>query len=54
MDGVLDTAKYREGSKLTLLGEEFRPVGTNIYWLGLDENVMYEYGLSNIFVDTNR
>ncbi|KAI0030945.1 glycoside hydrolase [Vararia minispora EC-137] len=30
----------RDGVKLTLLGEEFRPVGANIYWLGLDENVI--------------
>lgn len=30
----------RKGTKLELLGEEFRMVGANIYWLGLDENVM--------------
>ncbi|KZT61799.1 glycoside hydrolase family 5 protein [Calocera cornea HHB12733] len=29
----------RSGSKLYLDGYEFRPVGPNIYWLGLDENV---------------
>ncbi|KAF8588241.1 glycoside hydrolase family 5 protein [Ramaria rubella] len=30
----------REGTKLTLVGKEFRIVGPNIYWLGLDENVI--------------
>lgn len=30
----------REGSSLYLLGKEFRMVGPNIYWLGLDENVI--------------
>ncbi|TDL25766.1 glycoside hydrolase [Rickenella mellea] len=30
----------RQGSKLTLLGQPFRMVGANIYWLGLDENVI--------------
>ncbi|KAH8118194.1 glycoside hydrolase [Phellopilus nigrolimitatus] len=30
----------REGTKLQLLGEDFRIVGSNIYWLGLDENVI--------------
>ncbi|KAJ7289339.1 glycoside hydrolase [Mycena rebaudengoi] len=30
----------REGTKLTLLGEPFVFVGPNIYWLGLDENVI--------------
>ncbi|MCK2216331.1 glycoside hydrolase family 5 protein [Actinomadura sp. ATCC 31491] len=29
----------RDGSRLTLDGEPFRFAGTNIYWLGLDENV---------------
>ncbi|TFB58310.1 carbohydrate binding domain-containing protein [Cryobacterium sp. Sr3] len=29
----------RDGSSLTLDGEQFRASGTNIYWLGLDENV---------------
>ena len=29
----------RDGSALTLDGERFRASGTNIYWLGLDENV---------------
>lgn len=29
----------RDGSRLTLDGETFRASGTNIYWLGLDENV---------------
>lgn len=29
----------REGSSLLLDGERFRASGTNIYWLGLDENV---------------
>ncbi|QHC69224.1 carbohydrate binding domain-containing protein [Rathayibacter sp. VKM Ac-2801] len=29
----------REGTALTLDGERFRASGTNIYWLGLDENV---------------
>ena len=30
----------RVGTKLQLAGQEFRIVGANIYWLGLDENVM--------------
>ncbi|KZS94212.1 glycoside hydrolase [Sistotremastrum niveocremeum HHB9708] len=30
----------RDGTKLTLLGKDFRIVGGNIYWLGLDENVI--------------
>ncbi|TFY81777.1 hypothetical protein EWM64_g2234 [Hericium alpestre] len=30
----------RQGTKLKLLGKDFRMVGTNIYWLGLDENVI--------------
>ncbi|GAA5858364.1 hypothetical protein JCM1840_001167 [Sporobolomyces johnsonii] len=30
----------RSGTGLTLDGEEFRIVGPNIYWLGLDENVI--------------
>jgi len=30
----------RKGSSLELLGEPFRMVGPNIYWLGLDENVI--------------
>ncbi|KLO17386.1 glycoside hydrolase [Schizopora paradoxa] len=30
----------REGTSLQLLGEPFRMVGANIYWLGLDENVI--------------
>ncbi|KAG8734814.1 hypothetical protein FRC10_011398 [Ceratobasidium sp. 414] len=30
----------RKGSSLYLLGKEFRMVGPNIYWLGLDENVV--------------
>ncbi|TFD60910.1 hypothetical protein E3T39_07290 [Cryobacterium suzukii] len=29
----------RDGSSLMLNGEQFRASGTNIYWLGLDENV---------------
>lgn len=29
----------RDGSRLTLDGQTFRASGTNIYWLGLDENV---------------
>lgn len=30
----------RKGAKLELAGEHFKPVGANIYWIGLDENVM--------------
>ena len=30
----------RVGTQLKLAGETFKPVGANIYWLGLDENVM--------------
>lgn len=30
----------RQGSQLFLLDEPFRMVGTNIYWLGVDENVI--------------
>ncbi|KAM0754756.1 glycoside hydrolase [Meredithblackwellia eburnea MCA 4105] len=30
----------RSGAKLTLDGETYRMVGPNIYWLGLDENVI--------------
>ncbi|VDB95985.1 unnamed protein product [Peniophora sp. CBMAI 1063] len=30
----------RSGTKLKLAGEPFKPVGANIYWLGLDENVI--------------
>ncbi|KZT56048.1 glycoside hydrolase family 5 protein [Calocera cornea HHB12733] len=30
----------RSGTGLKLLGEDFRMVGTNVYWLGLDENVI--------------
>ncbi|KAI0271554.1 glycoside hydrolase superfamily [Gloeopeniophorella convolvens] len=30
----------REGTQLTLLGTAFRLVGANVYWLGLDENVV--------------
>ncbi|KZO90277.1 glycoside hydrolase family 5 protein [Calocera viscosa TUFC12733] len=30
----------RSGTGLELLGEEFRIVGANVYWLGLDENVI--------------
>ncbi|KZT56049.1 glycoside hydrolase family 5 protein [Calocera cornea HHB12733] len=42
--GATDVSKrdafvQRSGTGLTLLGEEFRIVGPNIYWLGLDENV---------------
>lgn len=31
----------RNGTSLELAGESFKPVGANIYWLGLDENVKY-------------
>lgn len=31
----------RDGTKLKLVGKDFRIVGANAYWLGLDENVMY-------------
>ena len=31
---------FSEGTKLTLLGDDFRVTGPNIYWLGLDENVV--------------
>ncbi|WP_405929561.1 Ig-like domain-containing protein [Streptomyces griseus] len=34
-----DTFVEREGTTLTLQGEPFRFAGTNLYWLGLDENV---------------
>ncbi|THH03354.1 hypothetical protein EW146_g10458 [Bondarzewia mesenterica] len=34
-----DAFVKRSGTQLTLLGEPFRMVGANIYWLGLDENV---------------
>lgn len=30
----------REGSKLYLNGEPWKAVGPNVYWLGLDENVI--------------
>ena len=30
----------RVGTGLKLAGESFKPVGANIYWLGLDENVV--------------
>ncbi|BGP47000.1 hypothetical protein JCM10450v2_002852 [Rhodotorula kratochvilovae] len=29
----------RNGSRLSLAGSEFKAVGANVYWLGLDENV---------------
>jgi mannan endo-1,4-beta-mannosidase len=31
---------YREGSSLKLLGEPWTASGANVYWLGLDENVI--------------
>ena len=31
---------YREGSSLKLLGEPWTASGANVYWLGLDENVV--------------
>lgn len=34
-----DTFVEREETTLTLQGEPFRFAGTNLYWLGLDENV---------------
>ncbi|MFF7851172.1 carbohydrate binding domain-containing protein [Streptomyces sp. NPDC007910] len=34
-----DAFVQRDGSTLTLQGEPFRFAGTNLYWLGLDENV---------------
>lgn len=34
-----DAFVQREGTSLTLQGEPFRFAGTNLYWLGLDENV---------------
>lgn len=34
-----DTFVQRDGSTLTLQGKPFRFAGTNLYWLGLDENV---------------
>ena len=37
MDGMV----VREGTKRKLLGEDFGIGGGNIYWVGLDENVMY-------------
>ncbi|KAI0310840.1 glycoside hydrolase [Amylostereum chailletii] len=41
-EGILKRNSFvrREGTKLTLLGQDFRFVGSNIYWLGLDENVI--------------
>jgi len=35
-----NTFVQRKGTQLTLAGEPFRLVGGNIYWLGLDENVI--------------
>jgi mannan endo-1,4-beta-mannosidase len=31
---------YREGTTLRLLGDQYTASGANIYWLGLDENVI--------------
>lgn len=31
---------YREGTTLKLLGEKWTASGANVYWLGLDENVI--------------
>jgi len=31
---------YRQGSSLRLLGDHFTASGANVYWLGLDENVI--------------
>ncbi|KAA1472200.1 glycoside hydrolase [Dentipellis sp. KUC8613] len=41
-EGLLKRNSFvtRQGTKLKLLGKDFRVVGANIYWLGLDENVI--------------
>lgn len=31
---------YRDGTTLKLLGEKYTTSGSNVYWLGLDENVI--------------
>lgn len=37
---LIENICERVGTQLTLAGEPFRIVGPNVYWLGLDENVM--------------
>ena len=43
----------RNGARLMLDGEVFRFAGANLYWLGLDENVVNETTGSNVAYPTD-
>ena len=39
-DDVRDEFVQRDGCSLTLGGKPWKAVGANVYWLGLDENIV--------------